>query len=453
MLAIDITKVPSQPAGSRRLIGAAILRSRVYSALATDIVDLADVEAVWLPKTTADQLPLDLRSLCHAAVAEAYMTCGLVRQATHQARLACDYANEADNDACRYRALSLLACNLALNGEFARAEEASLGCGELDVKGRWPQSTAALPVLLAEMMTAYARLDVEPLVALLERFARVPRQGPIWIAVGKLATGWLCMLRQDYDGALLAATGVSGGADAALIPRLITGFATGLQAMALVHRGEAARAITLLEGVESLGDHALCFDLQRATAYLHLGENREALICTDGCLRLGVAHNLRTLSSILLRRAIANQRLGYVEAADNTFSEAFRIMAEAGAMTPLLGLAQEELEALLHRLVDRQPDMSSLVAQVLGGAETRPRNEALAFLPTLTRREVVVAGRLRSNEPIADIATALFVSTNTLKSQVRSLYVKLGVSSRDEAVALLERGGFYDRTHPDPAPH
>ena len=173
MLAIDITKVPSQPAGSRRLIGAAILRSRVYSALATDIVDLADVEAVWLPKTTADQLPLDLRSLCHAAVAEAYMTCGLVRQATHQARLACDYANEADNDACRYRALSLLACNLALNGEFARAEEASVRCGELDVEGRWPQNTAALPVLLAEMMTAYARLDVEPLVALLERFAKV----------------------------------------------------------------------------------------------------------------------------------------------------------------------------------------------------------------------------------------------------------------------------------------
>lgn len=152
-----------------------------------------------------------------------------------------------------------------------------------------PEHSCPCP-FLAEVMIAYARLDVTPLIELLARFGEVPRQGPIWIAFGKLATGWLCMLRQDYDGALLAATEVAAGADAALIPRLITGFATGLQAMALVHRGEAARALTILDGVESLGDHALCFDLQRATAYLQLGENRQALVGTDGCLRLGVAH-------------------------------------------------------------------------------------------------------------------------------------------------------------------
>jgi DNA-binding CsgD family transcriptional regulator len=256
------------------------------------------------------------------------------------------------------------------------------------------------------------------------------------------------MLREDYDGALVAATGVSGGADAALIPRLITGFATGLQAMALVHRGEAARALSFLDGVESLGEHALCFDLQRATAYLQLGENREALICTDSCIRMGAAHNLRTLSSILLRRAIANHRLGYVDVADNAFSEAFGIMVAAGAMTPLLGLAQEELELLLGRLVTRRPDLTQLVDDVRCRAEARPRNQALVLLPSLTRRESVVADRLRSNLPLADIAESLFVSANTLKSQVHSLYVKLGASSRDEAVALLERGGFYERTHP-----
>lgn len=135
MLAVDIARVPSQPAGSRRLTGAAILRSRVYSAIADDTLDLADFEAVWLPKTNADQLAPDLRTLCHAAVAEAYMASGLVRQATVQARLACDNAEEADNAGCRYRALSLLACCLALNGEFNRAEEASLRCGELEAEG------------------------------------------------------------------------------------------------------------------------------------------------------------------------------------------------------------------------------------------------------------------------------------------------------------------------------
>ena len=166
MLAIDIKKVPTLPAGSRRLIGAAVLRSRVYSAIAADTVDLADFEAFWLPRTGGDELPPGLRSLCHSAVAEAYMTSGLVRQATLQARLALDYADEADNDGCRYRALALLAGNLALNGEFSRALESSVRCGELDAEGRWPQNTAALPLMLAQMMIAYARLDAVPLEAL-----------------------------------------------------------------------------------------------------------------------------------------------------------------------------------------------------------------------------------------------------------------------------------------------
>ncbi|MFB2599957.1 LuxR C-terminal-related transcriptional regulator [Herbiconiux sp. P17] len=39
------------------------------------------------------------------------------------------------------------------------------------------------------------------------------------------------------------------------------------------------------------------------------------------------------------------------------------------------------------------------------------------------------------------MASALFVSINTVKSQLRSLYRKLGVASREEAlVAAAERG-------------
>jgi len=449
MLSADVKTVAGLSAGSRRLVGGAILRSRVYSALAEDSIDLADFEAVWLPRTSGDDLLPDVRSLCHAAVAEAYLTSGLVRQGTLQARLAGDYADEADNDACRYRALALLACSLALNGEFTRAEEASVRCGELEAANRWVQNTSGLPLFLADMMIAYARLDADSLESLRGRFALVPGQGPIWIAFGQLATGWLCMLREDYDGALVAATGVSSGSDASLIPRLVTGFSAGLQGMALVHRGEPGRALNLLDGLDSLGDHALCFDLQRATAYLQLGENREALLTTDRCLRMGSKHNLRTLSSILLRRAVANHRLGHVDAADKAFSEAFRIMVAAGALTPFLGLAADELDLLLARLVQREPDLAQAVADVSHRAEARPKNQSPVLMPRLTQRESVVADRLRSDVPLGDIAASLYVSTNTLKSQLRSLYAKLGVSSREEAVDLLERGGFYERAHPE----
>jgi LuxR family maltose regulon positive regulatory protein len=57
---------------------------------------------------------------------------------------------------------------------------------------------------------------------------------------------------------------------------------------------------------------------------------------------------------------------------------------------------------------------------------------------SLTARERDVLRRLDSGDSEAEIATALFVSFNTLHSHVRSVYRKLGVTSRQEAVARTE---------------
>lgn len=54
--------------------------------------------------------------------------------------------------------------------------------------------------------------------------------------------------------------------------------------------------------------------------------------------------------------------------------------------------------------------------------------------PTLTRRERVVLARLDEDVTLEEIAKELFVTRNTVKSQVRSVYRKLGISSRSEAV-------------------
>ncbi len=43
---------------------------------------------------------------------------------------------------------------------------------------------------------------------------------------------------------------------------------------------------------------------------------------------------------------------------------------------------------------------------------------------------------LSRNPSVSGIAAELYVSANTVKSQLRSLYRKLGTSSRDEALAV-----------------
>jgi LuxR family maltose regulon positive regulatory protein len=60
---------------------------------------------------------------------------------------------------------------------------------------------------------------------------------------------------------------------------------------------------------------------------------------------------------------------------------------------------------------------------------------------SLTKREHVVLHALVSTSSTADLAASLFVSVNTVKSQLRTLYRKLGANSRDEALSrAAERG-------------
>lgn len=56
--------------------------------------------------------------------------------------------------------------------------------------------------------------------------------------------------------------------------------------------------------------------------------------------------------------------------------------------------------------------------------------------PELTKREHAVLNALVRSGATADIAAELFVSVNTVKTQLRSLYRKLGARNRDEALTI-----------------
>ena len=62
-------------------------------------------------------------------------------------------------------------------------------------------------------------------------------------------------------------------------------------------------------------------------------------------------------------------------------------------------------------------------------------------LPALTPRELAILGALVQTGSLAEIAGMHFVSVNTVKSQLRGLYRKLGVSGRDDALREALRRG------------
>lgn len=91
----------------------------------------------------------------------------------------------------------------------------------------------------------------------------------------------------------------------------------------------------------------------------------------------------------------------------------------------LAGTGEEETEAFL-RTVERAP---CVLPGRVGAAD-------------LTRREQVVLTHLAEDVELAGVAARLHVSPNTVKSQVRGVYRKLGVASRAEAVARAKELGL-----------
>ena len=57
----------------------------------------------------------------------------------------------------------------------------------------------------------------------------------------------------------------------------------------------------------------------------------------------------------------------------------------------------------------------------------------------LSRQELKVLRLLVAGQTYAEMAEALIVSPNTIKTQVSSIYGKLGVSRRAEAIAVTAR--------------
>jgi DNA-binding NarL/FixJ family response regulator len=84
-----------------------------------------------------------------------------------------------------------------------------------------------------------------------------------------------------------------------------------------------------------------------------------------------------------------------------------------------------------------------VAARVIGGfaaPAAEPATDAARLrgrFPALTAREAEVLALLATGAANPPIASALFVSTATVKSYVNTIFAKLGVTSRAQAVALV----------------
>jgi LuxR family maltose regulon positive regulatory protein len=135
----------------------------------------------------------------------------------------------------------------------------------------------------------------------------------------------------------------------------------------------------------------------------------------------------------LAARALAADRLGDQDAAHATLEAALELAAPEGLVRPFLedGIRVRDLLGRHRATGTAHAAFAGELIDRLTGA--RPVPDARLLHP-LTEREVVVLGYLPTPLTAAEIAAALFVAEATVRTHMRHIYDKLGVTGRREAV-------------------
>ena len=117
--------------------------------------------------------------------------------------------------------------------------------------------------------------------------------------------------------------------------------------------------------------------------------------------------------------------------------DAVRTAQAVGAVWAFTTIPRVELEQLAVHV----PELAVVLGnpRLAAAPDVYPANIALV---ELSKRELLVLARLADGSTVQSIATALFVSPNTVKTQLRSVYQKLNVDSRHGAIARAREWGL-----------
>ncbi|GAB3055285.1 hypothetical protein GCM10027053_15100 [Intrasporangium mesophilum] len=209
----------------------------------------------------------------------------------------------------------------------------------------------------------------------------------------------------------------------------------------------AQRAIDIGAQIPDLdGDVAVL----RAQHLTRLGHDAEARGLLVPVLRGTTEPLLVTslLTAWLLESALA-ARNGQQTVSHDALLSALEIAGPRRAVRRMLQVAPENVESLNNGR-GRFGRYEAFVDEVLThvevpaapGAAEGDHARADGSVPLLTPRELSLLWDLPSLMTVAEIAEARAVSPNTVKTQLRSLFHKMGVASRRDAVSAGRRYGF-----------
>jgi DNA-binding NarL/FixJ family response regulator/tetratricopeptide (TPR) repeat protein len=254
------------------------------------------------------------------------------------------------------------------------------------------------------------------------------------IAHGLLGTSELALRRIDlfeHD---------AQSADLAPQQRVILAWA---RAEALAGDGQYDAASTAIAQIPEAAARVVPVDLLRARTHLRGDEPERAIACLASTADAHGSGVLAVWSHVVL--FLAYHAIGSASSLDVARQHLQVAMVAAARSRPMLPFAAQGMSALNTTLAEAaglalDPAGSRFVREL-----ERMRDElqrATSSTLALSDRERTVVRALVEAESTRDLAARLHVSPNTIKTQLRSIYRKLGVSSWADAVATAKRVGL-----------
>jgi LuxR family transcriptional regulator, maltose regulon positive regulatory protein len=338
---------------------------------------------------------------------------------------------------------SLAALAVADMGQsFALAAEHARQAIDLAERHGWADENCdgVAYAVLADMLAWQGRPEeAEPWIQRAERVARTMRTEaePAAMLAVVCVRGRL-ELASGRDADALAAFEAAGRLAGHLSapPLLVTQMQAWLLC-ALVRLGDTERAGQALAGLSDQDRDSP--ETRIATAALRLAQdNADAAAAALAPVLDGSAAGISWmwLTQALLLEAIARDALGDQAAAGSALERALDLAEPDGAVLPFL---LYPAPGLLERQARHRCAHAALIAEILGLlAGTKPAPpRAGPRLPVepLNTSELRVLRYLPTNLTGPEIAGELYISANTVKTHLRTLYAKLGTHHRTETVA------------------
>jgi LuxR family transcriptional regulator, maltose regulon positive regulatory protein len=209
-------------------------------------------------------------------------------------------------------------------------------------------------------------------------------------------------------------------------------------ALALSATGDHAGAAAACAEVDGLEDTAAQVALAAGAPDRAIAHAVSAKVAANGPYRR------RERIVALAVAAVAHAAVGERGPAAVAMTEAMRTAARLQWLAPLAELGVAGAAVVAELPPDADPAVSAMARRVLDLSAGRVSVDAaqVGLVEKLTERELAVLRRLPSSLSTAEIAGTLYVSLNTVKTQIQSIYRKLGVNSRHEAVETARQLGL-----------